>query len=256
MTDVNENALQNDQAEAVIDAVPPEVNEDAGASAEAGSAEEKIEAAKKRDYRQERIDRLTRENAEKERKLAAAEARAAAAEAIATARREANEDKPATGSGGYTEADIDRLADEKLSRRSFEQGTQRVADMGRSEFPDFQRAIDNMSANFGDRIPKHFYDAIIELPNGHEVFRDIALDDDLADRVLSMSPTKMALEIGKLAGRIKAPASNGAAISRVPAPIAPVRGAAPTSRSLYDDKMNRDDWFAQRNAEAAKVRKR
>ena len=256
MADQDDNALNNDQPQ--IETLQPDQNdapavetaEGGEAQTEAGADGENAEKpqekpAKQRDFKQERIDRLTRERAEDARRIAAAEARAAAAEAIAAAGKEP--DKPEKV---LTEADVERLADEKLAAKAFTDGTNRILKEGLKEFPDFDDARRSFIDNFGDRAPKSFYDALIDLDNGHEVFHAVAKDPELADRLLGMSATKMALELGKLANRPKTAPTAGR-ISSVPQPIAPIRGNGAPQRSLYDDKLPTNDWIAKRNADIA-----
>lgn len=241
--DVEENSLTQDAPAAETPAADPSES-----PAEAGAAApEPVVERPARDFRQERIDRLVKEREEERRAKEDLQRKLEAATALAAAVR-APDDPPAPT---FTEADIERLAEQKLAQQSFARGTQRIADEGKKAFPDFQKAIDTISQNFGDRIPRDFYEAIIDLDNGHEVFREIALDPDLTDRILALSPTRRAVEIGKLATKPKgAPAQ----VSRAPAPISPIRGGAAGERSLYDEKVSTQEWMAKREAELAAKR--
>src|ERR1700685_54398 len=215
---------------------------DAGDGGSNGAEPEPKADKPKRNYQQERFDRLTREREDFRVKAEAARAEAAAAR---EARTEAAPDA--------TEAEIDRRMAAKLAERDataakerFAAETGRVLREGREKFADFDTARENFVALFGDRAPQSFFEAITELPNGAEVFREIGMDPDLADRILAMSPIKQAAELGRMSAlKGKTPVT----LSKTPAPIDPVRpGSAPT-RTVYDTKISMDEWAALRKKE-------
>lgn len=251
MSDISPDAVEVEPkgadepvAEAPIATVADEATAGVEPQPASEDAEPKSDAKPKRNFQQERIDRLTREREEFRTRAETAQADAAAARAARP------DDAP-----DATEAEIERRLSVKLAERDaktqqekFAAETGRVLREGREKFPDFDTARENFISLFGDRAPQTFFEAITELPNGAEVFRDLGVDPDLADRILAMSPTKQALELGRMSAlKGKTPVT----LSKTPAPIDPVRpGAAPT-RTIYDSKLSMDDFAQLRKAQIA-----
>ena len=103
---------------------------------------------------------------------------------------------------------------------------------GEAGFKDSVAALNAVGA--GSRTD--FLEAVTQIPDGHRLYPLLAADLDNAGRILALPPTRMAVELAKLALKAEPPAANGhddedepekpAPVSRAPAPIKPIRGAS------------------------------
>ena len=151
-------------------------------------------------------------------------------------------------------ADIERIADQraeqKVMEREIHDAANRTAERGAAEFKDWETARAALVGNFADEIRANpgFIVAVTSLDNGHAVFRHLGLNPDEADRILSMNPAKMGVELAKLERKLttKAPAP----VSKAPAPIKPIEARVVPEQD--PDKMSEKDWLAWRNAQLKK----
>lgn len=248
MTDIAPEVDPNIAAAPEVEGTEAAPPAEAEAGAEDGApSEPKPEPKPKRDFQKERIDTLTRQREDARRDLEVARRETEAARALAAGREDAPQ--------ALAEAEIERRLTERLATRDaamqqrlFQEETGRVLREGRERFPDFEDARASFIDLFGDRAPQTFYEAITDLPNGAEVFRDLGLNPELAERVMDMSPIKQALELGRLSALKGKPPTP---ISRVPAPIDTIRPGALSSRTVYDDGLDTKEWVAKRNADIA-----
>lgn len=119
---------------------------------------------------------------------------------------------------------------------------------GVSEIADFDDARVSLVSAFGHEINARpeFLDAITELDNGHQVFAELGRNPAEAERVLSLPPVKMALEIARMGDRLAKPATPAPKpISKVPAPVTPVSGQTKPATALEDADADQEAWAAE-----------
>lgn len=122
-----------------------------------------------------------------------------------------------------------------------------VFEKGVTEIPDFDDARISLVSAFGHEIntKPEFLDAITELDNGHQVFAELGRNPAEAERILGLSPVKMALEIARMGDRLAKPATPAPKpISKVPPPVSPVGGQPKTTVALDDPDADQSTWSA------------
>lgn len=130
----------------------------------------------------------------------------------------------------------------RLETERFNAACNQVYEKGVAAFgADFDNATATLSQALGDEMQRRpeFLQAITELDNGHQVYYDLSRNPEEAERLLRMSPVKMALEIAKMSANVTKPAPKP--ISKAPAPVTPVGGTAKPSVRLEDD-LPMDQW--------------
>jgi len=133
------------------------------------------------------------------------------------------------------------------SAKAFREATGRVLQAGLAQYEDFDAVRQQMVTDFGDQMNARpdFFEAITDpdIPNGHDIFYSLAKDPEQAERILSLPPVKMAIEIAKLSEKLAKPAAAAPKpISKAPAPLKPVGGAAPVGVRLDDESLPMDKW--------------
>jgi hypothetical protein len=120
----------------------------------------------------------------------------------------------------------------------FTDACNKVYEAGVSAHPDFDEAVRGIGMLTGGQPPRAFLDAVTALPDGAQVYYHLGKNLDEAARIINLPPVRMAVELAKLSGK---PAKS---VSRAPAPIQPVNGAA---RGEPDpDKMPMSEWVRWR----------
>ena len=128
---------------------------------------------------------------------------------------------------------------------------------GLAEVPDFDEARVSLVTAFGHEInaKPEFLDAITELDNGHQVFAELGRNPAEAERILALSPVKMALEIARMGDKLAKPATPAPKpISKVPAPVTPVGGQPKTVPVLDDPDADQEAWSKEYHAMLAAKR--
>lgn len=138
---------------------------------------------------------------------------------------------------------IRREMQEQGKVEQFNAACNRTFEEGSKEFPDFVDARNTLVETLGDelRAKPAFLEAITELPNGHKVFYELGKNPDEAERILRLSPIKMAMEIKSLSDKAAKPATPKP-VSKVPPPVKPSAGAAEVGTRLDDDSTPMDQW--------------
>ena len=197
--------------------------------------EEEAPKPKHKPWFQERIDQLTREKYERERRAEAAEARLA--EVLA------NPDKAPTET-----PDLDKLVAERAAElRKTEQFNAKCDDIytsGKTDFEDFDDVLGNFKMLGG--LTQPLLEAVTQLPDAHKVLHQLGSNMDEAARILSLAPVPMALELAKLSS---SPAKSKP-VSKAPPPIKPIDGT-PTGEKSPDD-MSMEEWIQWREGELKK----
>lgn len=214
---------------------------------------------------------------------------------LAEAQRQLNERTPAgspdnppspQASPPITQAEIMRLADERADWKNFNDKCNDSVAKGRKKFEDFDKAIDSLrsvapavDAQGRPVLPRPFVEAALETGEGEAVLYALGKDTSEADRIMSLSPYRQAVELTRLADKIKAEAADAAPapdegadliaraqqVSNAPPPIkgkVGAGGAAPGGKppSVYDtDKdgklvMSTEEWLRARQEEVERNR--
>lgn len=132
---------------------------------------------------------------------------------------------------------------EQTAVEQFNAACNRTFEEGSKEFPDFIDARNTLVETLGDELRSKpaFLEAITELPNGHKVFYELGKNPEEAERILQLSPIKMAIEIAKLSEKSAKPAPPKS-VSKAPPPVKPSAGAVETGVRLDDESTPMDVW--------------
>lgn len=147
-----------------------------------------------------------------------------------------------------TQVDIDRLvelrAQEHAKIQSFNQACDKTFEVGSTEFPDFQHAVNTLKA-MGTMQPETVQ-VVLDAAgdNAHKVLYQLGKNPEEAERIFSLSPVKMAVELSKLGA--SAPGKQPPPLSKAPDPIKPISGNAVVTPD--DGKLSDDEWWRRYNS--------
>lgn len=230
----------------------PEPEEEGDPEPAAAAAEEgdpNPEPPKKRiPWQTKRIDTLTAKNAQ-----LAEEARVAREEA-ATLR--ALQESGGTGGGAApSEEEINRRAAAISSANDINRQVNALYDAQIAKDPKLGERIVAVRAAVGDQLQARpdFFQAIIALDNGGEVFNTLTKDIDHLAEILEMPPITMGIELAKLSAKAgpKDPIISAAGARRPPKPI---ESAAATDLALDDPNLPQAE-YSRRRAEEREARR-
>lgn len=206
---------------------------------------------------QDRIDDLTR-------KFRDAERRASYYEGLATPTAQNPADdaaKPTSDQFDSYDEFIEALTDWKVERKS-RTLTQDAAKgvMEHERQANYAERLTEAKATISDfdavvgksevAIAPHVAEAVLDSERGPEIFYQMAQRPELAARLNGLSPTRAALEIGKLEAQMSAPAVK--APSNAPAPISPLTTGSTTKVNLA--KADMETYIAERKKQGANFR--
>lgn len=252
MSEEDKNAAENEETKTVAEtegaAKPEEKTEeppegtDKKTPAEGGETSEEDVKPKEKPWFQKRFDKLTSERA----------AATARADQLAAQNAELLEklSKGETLSGKEQkdfDAQVEQRAAQRVQQEKFNEACNGIFDKGVEEFGDFKEALNNLSlvgATGKDANPA-FLAAITELDGAHKVLHHLGKNPELAEKIISMSPAKMAIELSRVEAGLSKPKEK--AVSKAPEPIKPLGGTAKNTVSLSDDKVDMDRWLEERN---------
>lgn len=235
MSDGTEATQGLPDGEAVVET--PEVTTPPEPGTEAQGQEEETPKPKPKPWFQERIDQVTREKYEAQRRAEAAEA---------LVERLSKGDK----AEAPPPQDVDRLAEQKaaelVQQREFNAKCDTIYSSGSSEFgPEWDTTLGNFRMLGG--FNPTFLEAVTELPDAHKVLHQLGSDMDSAARIMSLPPVKMAMELAKLTNRTAKPAP----VSKAPPPITPLDGAGSPGGG-EPDASDPVKWIKWREEQKAK----
>lgn len=160
-----------------------------------------------------------------------------------------------TGEGKFTEKDVEtkseELANQKLAERDFNNACSRLQKAATKLDKDFPDKIKELADDIAP-IPGAMIGILDDLDNGGLVLSHFTTDPDEYERIISLNPTKMAVELTKLSEKLSKPKPKP--LSKVPAPNEPVGGGARIETPL-SDKEPMADWVAKRNRQVEERRK-
>lgn len=227
-------------------------------------------------WAQDRINELTAKRHAAERKAQQESERATAAEELLARVTSGQQPPTATATSTTTTATPPALTEQEVERRAQEKATQMarqsafnnacnaVADAGAKEFKDtWATALSNLSmvGATGEGSNPDFLETAIELKSPEKVLHYLGTNLDQAQRIVSLPPKKMALEMARLEATLNAPVAALQPIvppvSNAPQPIIPVGGAAKApAGDITDPNMTPDDWFMLRAKQVAERKAR
>lgn len=228
-------------AEAAIAAATEAANE---AAAEGGEGK-KPDAPGEPKWFRPAIDRLTREKHEARREVDQLRAELELLKAARGGNSE-TEQKPAAG---FSEADIQRRAEEIVARQRSAERTRSLISEGVKEFgQEDWNAKTGIIAALGATDNPAFMRALAAIPAGHKVAVALADEPDRLASLLSLEPLEMAAEMGRMAVEVGAPKAK--TISNAPKPITPVTGRGAAAPDINDPNLSMKEWVALRNKTA------
>lgn len=183
-----------------------------------------------------------------------------------------------TVKGGLSEDEVEarvaqrapELAAQMAVRQAFDAACNAVAAKGKELFPDdFNARVGNIQRLRDVNDPQsaarydYFLQAAIETGAGAEIIHALGEDMNEANRIINLSPVKMAVELTKLAAKVTADDEGGGnpKPSNLPKPITPVgdRGRSHEQIDPRDadrsDRLSTAEWMKRRNAQIEKDRK-
>ena len=162
--------------------------------------------------------------------------------------------------GKYDEDEVEKRAEtkanQKQAEREFVAASNRLADGAEKIDKDFLKKIKSIAEDVAP-IPGHMIGILDDLDNGAAVLAALASDVDEYERIITLNPTKAAVELSKMAVKIATkPAKQ---LSKVPPPIDPIGGkTSSTSNDLVitdKDVKNMNEFVRKRNAQIEERRK-
>lgn len=222
-------------------------------SAEQEAQETQVEEPEaKEDPKPSRGDRrfanLTARMATLEEQVASERRRAEAAEALLHANREVPaQPEPVRQSVPDRDAIRAEMRYEERRDAVVERGNEAF---GAADFAEKAAVLQSLGAT--NNVA--FMQALVELPNAHELVAEFSDDTDSLVNLLRKPPVAMAAEMGRMAARIETKAAAPAKpLSAAPRPVQPVHTGSVTQEvNLYSPKMTMAEWAAHREKTAPK----
>ncbi|KAA3504601.1 hypothetical protein DXM27_05145 [Rhizobium rhizogenes] len=252
------NAGADNAAENRHEEVNAEAGQEGGEGAENGGenaaaegqeqTEEKAKLKKPLSWEMKRIHEETNKRREAERRAQELEAelsRVRGGNGASQEQAEAGEQPSIDDIRRQTRDEIRREETQRQEAERRNAACNNVFEKGVAEIDDFVDARDTLVTAFGHEINARpeFLDAITDIDNGHQVFAELGRNPDEAERILSLSPVKMAMEIAKLGTKLSKPNTPAPKpVSKVPPPVNPL-GGKPTEPNVLDDPdADQDKW--------------
>jgi hypothetical protein len=238
--------------------------------AEQESDDEAPKQPKKKGGFQKRIDQLTREKADLERRLAENSA-AKPSQQQNTPAQQPPAGKPDAAKFDSYEAYVEALADWKLDQRETarkaeadKKAAAEAADAANKTWKERVDKTRELHADFdeviasGATLPvsQALHTAILESDRGPELAYYLAANPAEAKRINGLSPFAQVRELGKIeATKLStdnAPAQPEAKVSKAPEPISPVGKRPARTAAVKPDEMSFQEYNAWREKEIAK----
>lgn len=216
-----------------------------------GEAEpDKDDAPKVPGWATKRINEITRQRYESERRAQALEAE------LAQYRASSQQNAQLEGYQPPQQQQIDpyqlaeTLAETKFQQANFDKTCNTIYDEGSKAFPDFDASLQTFGALGG--LPPVLVEAAAETGHAHRVLYELGKNPDEAMRIMGLPPARMGAALAKIASK-PAAAAAPKPISKAPAPITPVDGAARTADGLSEE-LDMAEWVRRRTEQVEKRR--
>lgn len=141
-----------------------------------------------------------------------------------------------------TQRMIDQRAGQIAAQRMIDQRANQIYQDGVKQFPDFDKQIQEFR-NANLPIPNEMIEALDAAGNPAKVLHYLGRNIDEAERVLSLPPHRMGVELAKIADKVNAPAKIQ---SKAPAPIKPVTGSV--KAEVRDEDADIGEWIRREDA--------
>jgi hypothetical protein len=211
---------------------PAEVSTEPGAEQNTQATEQPQQDKPKNDWVQRRIDQLTREKHEEKRQREALEAQL----------RQLQPQTEHQPGQQMTPDQIRAEAKRLVQQERFDESCNKVFDAGKTEFGGEWDSSLKTFQMLGGASPD-FLEAITSMDNGHKVLHALGQDPETAERILSLPPLRMALELARLEAKAGTSAPTPKQVSKAPAPITPVGGkSAPVEPAEFASTAEYIAW--------------
>jgi hypothetical protein len=145
-----------------------------------------------------------------------------------------------------------KLREAETQKQKVIQTWQQKLEVTKTEFPDYDDMVSSSSVKVNDTIR----DAILESDVGPRILYELASDDEIAEKLSTMSTASALKLIGKLEAQfekteepVKAEKKTVAAKSKAPEPIRPLRSTGGVADVGMDgNDMSYQQWKAARQA--------
>lgn len=121
----------------------------------------------------------------------------------------------------FTQEQITQAARQMREIEKFNENCQRTYDAGKKEHADFDQAVNNLKL-LGGESPQYamLIQAATNATDGHKVLHHLGNNMEEAQRLMSLSPIQLGIEMERVAGRVKALPKP----SNAPPPVRPING--------------------------------
>lgn len=212
---------------------PAAVSTEPGAGQTAEAVEQTQQEKPKNDWVQRRIDQLTREKHEALRQREALEQQLRQYQQPADNSQQSQQRQMSAD-------DVRAEAKKLLQQEKFDDACNKVFDAGKTEFPDWDSSLRTFQM-LGGASPD-FLEAITAMDAGHKVLHHLGQNPETAERVLSLPPLRMALELARL--ETSAGQAKPKPVSNAPAPINPIGGrSAPVEPEEFATTAEQIAWW-------------
>jgi hypothetical protein len=191
-----------------------EVGTEPGAGQSAEQVEQTQQEKPKNDWVQRRIDQLTREKHEEKRQREALEQQLRQYQQPAD---NSQQSQPRQMSADEIRAEAKRL----IQQEKFDDACNKVFDAGKGEFGNEWDSSLRTFQMLGGASPE-FLEAVTAMDAGHKVIHHLGQNPEVTERLLSLPPLRMALELARLETSVGQ--AKPKPVSNAPAPINPIGG--------------------------------
>jgi hypothetical protein len=212
---------------------PAEVDQPSGTDQTAPAVEQTQQDKPKNDWVQRRIDQLTREKHEEKRQREALEAQL-------QQYRQPAETTQQPSQRQMSADDVRAEAKRLIQQEKFDDACNKVFDAGKTEFPDWDSSLRTFQM-LGGASPE-FLEAVTAMDAGHKVLHHLGQNPETAERLLSLPPLRMALELARLESTVGQ--AKPKPVSNAPAPINPIGGrSAPVEPEEFASAAEQIAWW-------------
>lgn len=212
---------------------PAEISTEPGAEQTAAAVEQTQQDKPKNDWVQRRIDQLTREKHEEKRQREALEQQLQQYRQPADTTQQPQQRQM---SADDVRAEAKRL----IQQEKFDDACNKVFDAGKTEFPDWDSSLRTFQM-LGGASPE-FLEAVTAMDAGHKVLHHLGQNPETAERLLSLPPLRMALELARLESTVGQ--AKPKPVSNAPAPINPIGGrSAPVEPEEFASAAEQIAWW-------------
>jgi hypothetical protein len=213
---------------------PAENSTEPGAGQTTEAVEQTQQEKPKNDWVQRRIDQLTREKHEEKRQREALEQQLRQYQQPAD-----NSQQPQQRQ--MTADEIRAEAKRLIQQEKFDDACNKVFDAGKGEFGNEWDSSLRTFQMLGGASPE-FLEAVTAMDAGHKVLHHLGQNPEVAERLLSLPPLRMALELARLESTVGQ--AKPKPVSNAPAPINPIGGrSAPVEPEEFASAAEQIAWW-------------